>query len=83
MTRAEEIKQEQDNIVKEQIKACKTCDNYKVGCFVFKHCAIWNHYQQQIHKLEKERKMLSSPQNGPQPPTYVTMDEFKEIYNNT
>ena len=79
MTRAEEFKQEQNNIVKEQIKACETCDKYKVGCFVFKHCAIWNHYQQQIHVLEKERKMLT----GPQPPTYVTMNEFKQIYNNT
>lgn len=79
MTRAEEIRQEQDNIVKERIKACEGCDKYKVGCTEFKDCVIWNHEQQQIHELENERKML----NGPQPPTFVTIDEFIEICKNT
>lgn len=78
MTREEEIKQAQDNIVKERIKACGECDKYKVGCSEFNDCAIWNHEQQQIHEFEKERRML----NDPQPPTFVTIDEFIEIYKN-
>lgn len=35
--------------------------------------------QQQNHELENERKML----DGPQPPTFVTIDEFIEICKNT
>lgn len=79
MTRAEEIKQEQDNIVRDRIMACNQCRYYYTGCLYFTCCAIYNHYQQQIHKLEKERKMLS----GSQPPINVTMDEFIEICKNT
>lgn len=35
--------------------------------------------QQQNNELENERKML----DGPQPPTFVTIDEFIEICKNT
>lgn len=79
MTRAEEIKQEQDNIARDRIMACNQCRYYYTGCLYFTCCAIYNHYQQQIHELENERKML----DGPQPPTFVTIDEFIEICKNT
>jgi hypothetical protein len=52
----EEIKQEQDNIARARIMACKQCRYYYTGCMFFGCCAIYNYHMQQIHELEKERK---------------------------